>query len=387
MDFPNLHHSANFYWPTKKNILPKPGNVKAYRLKSEIDAFASLNQNPVFNKAKWLAFYKHILIPIEQTEQALAHCLDKNDAQERAQIALMAQAVSARQAQLKAVLFSLPQFRQCIKELSEHEQNTLVREILECCPEPHTAQTAATLQHLLRSYETLSCFEEGDTPLHTAIKLGEFRYEETLNNCSRFINVPNKAGKTPLDVCQELLDKTNTEPVNVGKDLRLTMQYLLGYGAVANHTIVDKEQSASYQFQSVYFERIKHIITYQQLKEVIRDVGEDHSFCLKFKKKMVIECIKRFSTRHANHPHLGQFLVQLKRDVNNEIAEYKYLRQLRSHLWLIRQIRGLYGWTSTQGEINTLIGHYLDKPNRECGSKTLDESKQHSIIWVSTVSC
>ena len=88
---------------------------------------------------------------------------------------------------------------------------------------------------------------------------------------------------------------------------------------------------------------------------MLRDIGEDHSYCLKFKKKIAVECIKQFIDSHKNVPGLDLLLTQLKKEISDEIPEFKYIRQLRSSLWIIRQIRGLYGWTSTQSEINSLI--------------------------------
>ncbi len=397
LDFPNLSYSANAYWPTKKSVLANPWNEKEYHCDEEVEAFANLSQVAAFKKAKWLSFYKHILIPPKLNELILEQSLDKNKERDRAQIALIAQAISARQASLRAMLFSLKEFHHFVQELSEEEKYSLVNEIVDFCPAPYKKTITNKLRRSLSFYEHLCpansrehraglyrpvpkdlstvstkqfssaldfkrSIEEGDTPLHTAIKLGDFRYEESLGMFGHLINKKNKAGKTPLDCAFEMSSEEDLHPQDVRKDLLLTMKYLLKYGAIESDEFKlfnSKEHIENYQFQTQYINRAKQIDNYEALKELLRDIGEDHSYCLKFKKKIVVECIKQFIVSHKNHLNLAVLLTQLKKEISDEVPELKYIRQLRSSLWIIRQIRGLYGWTTTQGELNTLINQTL----------------------------
>jgi hypothetical protein len=372
LNFPNLQDSSNAYWPTKKSIIPNPWNPKGYHSDEEVDAFAGLSHVAAFKKAKWLSFYKHILVTTELSELALAECLDKSNANDRAQIALMAQAVSARQARLKSVLFSLPEFRDLVSRLSTTEKSSLMNELLDACPLEHKERIGISLTKALAFYETYclrAAFEEGDTPLHTAIKLGDFRYEETLSTFGHLVNHKNKAGKTPLDTCLELLSQTSASK-DIRRDLRFTMKYLLKAGAHQSDAFKafnEREQIEGYQFQTLYINKAQQTKTYEDLKELLRDIGEDHSYCLKFKKKMAVECIKQFINHNFDNPQLPHLLTQLKKDISTEAPEVKYIRQLRSRLWIIRQIRGLYGWTSTQGEINVLINQHVgSKKHSSC---------------------
>lgn len=105
-------------------------------------------------------------------------------------------------------------------------------------------------------------------------------------------------------------------------------------------------------------------MSYESFKEILRNLGEDYRFGLKFKKNLAVECIKQFIQVNTGCAGFTDKLEQLKNEINGnssaeEAADLKYIRQLRSRLWVIRQLRGLYGWTSTQWEINTLINQTL----------------------------
>ncbi len=434
LNFPNLYYSSNNYWPTKLSVLSNPWSDRAYHHLDELCAFAHLADIHEFNKAKWLCFYKHILIPSELNEMLLVHCLNKHTAEGRAHIALIMQAITARQASLRAVLFSLKEFRQFIENLSIKETEDLLKEIMDfypksnylsCHPEwyegspefKHSTllgdlssqatqddvravtpkQEKKKIQSQLKSSLafhkslcTQSVFTEGDTPLHTAIKLGDFRYEETLGNYAHLINVNNKEGKTALDCALDLFLKKERfsdspfeltegcgEPRRVDcslleliltaseeskedilYNLPLIMKYLLQYGAKESDYFKSFNKSKlieHYQYQNPYILRAKQIKNYEELKELLRDLGEETHYCLKFKKKITVECVKQLIKSQPNSAYLNKLLIQLRKDINEQVPELKYIRQLRSNLWIIRQIRGLYGWTTTQGELNNVI--------------------------------
>lgn len=122
-DFPNLRNSTNGYWPTRINYFCNPWGSKEYHNSKETEAFAHLADVPEFKKAKWMAFYKHILIPIESIKEALEECLDETKAMDRSQISLIAQATVARQARLRSVLFSIKEFREFVCTLTKEEHD------------------------------------------------------------------------------------------------------------------------------------------------------------------------------------------------------------------------------------------------------------------------
>ncbi len=370
LNFPNLSSSSNIYWPTKLNFITKPWDPKAYLSSHETEAFSLLAKQPEFKRAKWLAFYKHILLSQGLMNEVLEECLDNRVPYERARTALLTEATVARQARLRAVLFSIKEFRDCIASLKPEEHEFLLHDLLESSSEleipAETIDSMFLYQELCQSQQL---FEEGDTPLHVAIKLGDYRYEETIQMFGHFINVKNKAGKTPLDVALYMLGTAEQEPNDIRINVRFTMQHLLENGAEKSEQFElfnEDEDIESYKLQTPYLDLAGCAKTYEKLKNVLKDIGEDHNFCLKSKKNLAIQCVDQFIKMNKNHPDMRSILEQLKRDMNgesskSECAPLLYIRQLRSRLWIIRLIRGLYGTTSTQTEINEIVDKELER--------------------------
>jgi hypothetical protein len=365
----SLKHSSNSYWPTKFSYFSNPFDNKEYHSYADIEAFARLDTNPQFNKAKWKSFLKHILMSSELIEQTLKECADARKATERANITLISQATTARLARLRAALFSIKEFRDYVSSLNEDERLDLLNEVLPA--HLNKDQFAPQVQYSLSQYHDLCKvgFEAGDTPLHTAIKLGQYRYEETLAMFGEFINVKNTAGKTPLDIALERVDYPEGDVQDMQKDARYIIKHLLINGA--EKTAAYQESGIGptikkYRFKNPYLEGINATMHYQHFKAVLRDIGEDHRLCLKSKKNLALECVKRFIRVNQNHPHFESRLLRLRNDLNGESSEeegagVKYIRQLRSKLWIIRQLRGLYGMSSTLWEMNELIDTALEQ--------------------------
>lgn len=360
LSFPNLRYSANSYWPTKFGYLAHPFDNKEFHSYAEVAAFADLAASPNFVKAKWKSFYKHILIPTALIEERLKGSVDMNKPIDRAHVAVISQAMSARLAHLRAVLFSIKDFRDEVMNIDDESFLREVGLLDENAP--------AQIEH----YRDLctQCFDEGDTPLHTAIKLGEYRYVESIRMFGQFINVKNAAGKTPLDVALEL---DGPAPTNISKDMKNIMKHLLGHGARKTKAFTaahSEGEIEGYVFPNPYFARIAlnppyHDESGEDFKNILRDIGEDHTLCLKYKKNRAIECITQWIKVKKNEPGFQLELEQLKSDINNQSSEeeaagLKYIRQLRSKLWVIRQLRGLYGATTTQSVINDTVNQALE---------------------------
>ena len=128
LDFPDLKDSANRYWPTKQSILYHPWQDKEYGTYAEVDSFASLADVEEFNNAKWMTFYKHILIPVESIKKSLTQGFDENDPYDRSQLNMVLQAAVARQARLRAVLFSVKEFRDFVHNMSEQTKDTILNQ-------------------------------------------------------------------------------------------------------------------------------------------------------------------------------------------------------------------------------------------------------------------
>lgn len=356
LNFPHLSKSSNGYWPAKYSYLANPFDGKDYFHRFEIEAFASLKHSEEFKKAKWLNFYKHTLISREAIESALETSFDSKKPSERAQIALISQSVVARQARLKAVLFSIQAFRDFVRTLSSEQLRWA---------EAETDQGQQIQVRVAQDQELLKCIDDGDTPLHIAIKMGDYRYEETLQSFGQYLNVKNKAGETPLDVAL----KMSRDVQDVRKDSYAIMNHLLNHHAEETEALNNsglKPMLLHYHHQSDHEKKAKLANSYDQLKDILERIGCDHRFCLKEKKNLATACIKHFIEANQSNPSLYRVLVRLQKDINGysskeEQASLLYIRQLRSKLWIIRQIRGLYGWTSTQGEVNQIINKEIER--------------------------
>ncbi|CAM2857479.1 Dot/Icm T4SS effector AnkK/LegA5 [Legionella worsleiensis] len=366
LNFPYIRDSANSYWPTKPSLFPNPWNSKEYRYEPEVASFAQLRHLPEFKKAKWLSFYKHILLTDELIKTSLTQCLDEHKAIDKAQIAQITQAAVARQAQLRAVLFSIKEFRLFLLNVTADEKKRLLDDIIpkdeKIAPRfiENIENTLKTHQDLCHSVDGI---DDGDTPLHIAIKLGDYRYEETLQKFGHLINEKNNQGKTPLDCALDKVQQVAADSDDVRQDIRFTMRHLLEHGAIKSKAFQHFnrcEKVEDYKYLTSYLDRVIQAASYQQFKDILCDIGEDHRFCLKSQKNLAIACVSRYLKSNRDNPELKKILVQLKHDINGhstplECAGLFYIRQLRSRLWIVRKIRGLMGWTTTQGEINALI--------------------------------
>ena len=178
-EFPHLHDSGNYYWPTKLSFWFRRCNRKVYVDKDDCAAFTDLNRNQNFITAKWNMFLQHTQIKLDDLATAIKSAFNTQTDLGHAQYLMIMNAVAARQAQLRANLLATPAFRQHLKT---------------------TASTAYA--------EILPHIDENDTPLHCTIRLGAYRYHETVRSFSAFINTPNLANHTPLDIL--LLQIKNT---------------------------------------------------------------------------------------------------------------------------------------------------------------------------------
>lgn len=374
LKFPTIL-SENNYWPARMNNKLWSWKEKAYISKEEVNAFAGLSQVAEFKAAKWLSLYKHILIPTELTQLVLSDSTDRKNNISRAETALITHSVVARQAHLRAALFSLPEFRDFISQLSQTDKQTLINEILQSCPEDHKARIIKEIERSFLFYQQLieqQCFEAGDTPLHAAIKLGDFRYEETMGMYGRYTNVKNQSGQTALNCALARVPFTEAHPADIRRDPIYTMKCLLKHGATPSEELKNyaaKHKFENYQFQTPLVRKAKHINTYYELKFLLRDIGEEHSYCLKSKKQLAVECVRQFIINNKTNPKLPAYLDNLKKEITQEVPELKYIRQLRSRLWVVRQIRGLYGCTTTQGQIGSLIAGY-SKQAKGCNNNS-----------------
>ncbi len=373
LNFPDLQDSANHYWPTYKRLIV-PDDTKTFSSQAERTAFADLKNDPEFNRYKWKRFLKCILIPEPLMRKALAIHLDEHNAKDVAEISLITQALNERTMKLRAVLLSIPEFRFYLN--STHGQNDIkaIQQefsdyMAESLPKQNDIATSLLNQINKKSAQYVSVcsnnssypIEAGDKPLHVCIKLGEFRFDESKKAFYSDLNTPNPVNrKLPIDIAAEMAMtyKIGSEKINPGQDPFCIIRHLLSEGARMTpkvNTVLKAKgiNIENYQFQSQYYER--DIKNYTELKTLIAEISKDPNLSLKTKKIIAVNVIQQ-QIKLLDAQELKQFKNDLNGTANTPIApEFLFISQLRSSLWIVRAIRGLYGNSSTKSEINTLI--------------------------------
>lgn len=390
-NFPNIADSQNHYWPTSKRFFAPLNDPKTYKDDEEIKAFANLAGDKNFQRAKWREFYKHVLIPPASIEARLNTIFDKKDPEDREQIVLIQQAVIARQARLRAVLFSLPKFRKYIKCLKKNERVALRKEIvhfngdhflLAQKPEQNSLEEDLQQQFLKKTNKRLvkkmrkdkalcqllpdeGGFRAGDTPLHAAIRLGDFRYKDTWDDFKQFYNTANNSGQTPLDVAIFCASRVPQKTANLSKDYLAIIYYFLTRNVSKpnfDYSLI-KERG----IPCPYIRRTRRAKGAKEFQRILIKLRRDERYpSLKMKKNITICClwvfIEEMQARHQAGYALKQ-LQQIKDNLNG--PDLKFISQLRSRLWIVRKFRGLYGNTQTKKVMDGLLTREINRLKRQ----------------------
>lgn len=389
--FPDLQDSLNHYWPTKKRIWVRSGDDKVYTSFEEMEAFKNLKDDPEFNQAKWKRFLKGVFLTDELMQVALGLHLNKNNPNDLAKVELIAQAMNERLIQLRANLLSIEEFRAYV--ISQEGQDDLqslineyeayINDVLEHC-ELGTKNPGEFREELLKGVRESAEFckdccrvnpgrpelavQTGDTPLHVAIRIGQYRFEESEKAYGNYWNSLNKEtqSKQPIDVAVEMarnyiIDSNREDPA---KDPFAVIQDLLQRGAKRTpeleHLLEEKKLVIEhYRFNSKYYSL--PVKNYADLKKIITEIGSDLKLSLKTKKNIVLDLVNQHLNK-LTKDECGQFQADLNGGYNRPIApEFLFISQLRTNLWIIRMIRGLYGMSSTRFELNSLLFNHSTK--------------------------
>lgn len=370
-NFPDLKDSGNHYWPTRKRLRIHYDESKAYSKFEERAAFRQLKEDQEFNRYKWKRFLKHILIPEELMQNALSSHLDPDNPKDAAEIHLITQAMHERVIKLRAVLLSMPEFREYLNgEHSVEDINALQLELTKYMKEAfgnhhelhiRTQDEMNNRAALCLNYANpRMTIPTGDTPLHTLIRLGEFRFDQSQKAFGNYLNKANANGELPIDVAAKMAEsyEAGSEKTDPGKDPLSIIKYLIGQGAEitpkVSQVLAKKDINIEeYRFQSHYYDR--EVNDYSDLKALITEIGQDYHLSLKTKKIITANLITQH-IKQLSQEELKQLRADLNGNDKQPIApEFLFISQLRSSLWIVRIIRGLYGNSSTRMELNELI--------------------------------
>lgn len=355
--FPRVKDSGNHYWPDKTRYCVNATDPKIYSDFKECKAFQDLGKLREFKLAKWHEFYKHILKQNTAIEASLAQALKIEDPIERAQLDLITQAAIARLSQLKVVLFSIPEFREVV--VSTDNEALLNRYQNQALPFDY-----AKLKEQMDFYKSCcnsNFFDAKDTPLHVAIRLGDFRYYESWRDFKKFANQSNSRGETPLDLALKLAEEKAVASKDPRSDPCFIVKFLLKQG-VKQTTCYKKfcknypnVNLRNYRFPTIYLNEARTASTSQDLKTLFAKLSKDSRFSLKMKKNLSIACMKAFINNKNFAPNFIKIVREFQQALNDGAPELQFIRQLRSSLWIVRIIRGLFGNTSTQAAITNLL--------------------------------
>lgn len=385
-NFPFLHFSKNHYWPTTLRHPLFPSPYKQYLDSQEREAFISLRTDPDFVKAKWQAFYKHILIPAELIRHDLEKVNNMDNPVERSRVAMIVQSAIERQAKLRSVLFSIPEFRSYVSGLSENDRKDMADEIAYGVELPENKRFSDLVHADLKKHQDVindNVIQPGDTPLHVAIRMGDYRYNETCKMFSRYLNTPNHLKEKPLDVVVNRINNDETITTRCLSNNILAIAKHLSKHAVKTPAYLGldnskKEAIYSQNYASVYLAKLSSITNAKQLVKLISKLGEDTRYDLKMKKDIAIEVVSRYIQVNKNNPDLKVILTTFRNELNGNPSKHKainpglfFIHQLRSNFWFIRILRGLYGKTSTLVDLNSVIDKGLAKTPKPAYAGTL----------------
>ncbi|MBL7478403.1 Dot/Icm T4SS effector AnkK/LegA5 [Legionella bononiensis] len=373
INFPDLRDSGNHYWPTHGRFAVKFNDDRAYINTRERNAFSSLKNDPEFNQYKWKRFLKCIMVPEQLMKSAMALHLDPSNPKDASDINLITQATHERVIKLRAVLFSIPEFREYLNsEHGKNDLNTIKQEFNQ-----YMAESLINQNSLIRSIkndiesqsdrylelcssEQETLIKEGDTPLHINIRLGEYRFDESQKAFNEYLGSANFEGQSPIEVAADMAQsyEPGSEQINPGKDPLCVIRHLLSQGAKMTPKVAEVLESKgvdieNYHFRSQYYD--KTIANYADLKAVMGEISQDPDLSLKNKKTIAVNVISQH-IKSLSSEEIKQLKNDLNGTKNNPIAsEFLFISQLRSSLWIVRAIRGLYGNSSTKMELNSLI--------------------------------
>lgn len=408
--FPVLMDSGNHYWPARSAFLCDYRHSKAYTL-SEISAIAQLSQDKQFIKAKWRALYKHILIPEVIIRDAVSAGFD-DSLQGKAYIDLVTNAVIARQARLRSALLAIPQFRIFLQEMSRDDRYRLYEEI--SADEPIQRSLRKIDRTYRRQCQAGGAFKEGDTPLHAAIRIGDYRYDESHRHYQSYLKMLNRDKQTALDLVIAQWHSFNNLPLEkqavIKQDVRKNPEYiiydLIQRGLKAKvytddlkeiKRLIKCREWNSFAWDSAYVHQARNMHSREDLLNLFGTISADLRLTLKMKKQISVYCLKAYISANKNADYVDQLfkdLTALKLDLKGAkgIApnpQMQFIRQLRSQLWIVRQIRGLLGGSSTQVEMNDIIVHERRVLNRmrhghrffqEQANALLDRNKPKDMV-------
>lgn len=376
--FPDLRHSGNHYWPTKKAFFV--AGDKAYQSLQDRLAYQSLKHDPDFEFAKWQRFLKQAVIPSELLGKGLKKTLDDapNTAEAKSALAMVLRATSSRFSELRVALVEVPEFRKFILENESQAKKFILNELQQYatnlgCSEDEINAYREEVSNSLKSIMKASIASNSHTALHTAVIAQAYRCFETGEYFYSDLNNKDSQGLTALDQAISYYElyslKVNTQDgiaeqneynqrmrtyyADVVCDLtRYKAEYTKMDSAAFQKMLAEAKQTCSLGLQPL-------VCSLTEFKQKLEHIRSQPMGTLKHDKMCALELLRR--------AHLSRDeLVQLHEELQPTEPEgaLKFIKELRSEIWIVKYIRGAYGTTATSRDMLSCIDSKIAELDR-----------------------
>lgn len=372
--FPDLQDSGNHYWPTKRAIFTS--GSKAYHNDEDRAAYKELKDDLEFQKAKWKRFLKQAVLPPGYLSRCLRQPLltANTDPEMESTLTIVQRANSSKIAELRTRLLSIPQFKEYLEEHFVEASQSIIDEIEEycikmMCTERERQQYKRETLNMLHSINEACQQYTPETALHAAIQTQSYRCFESAKYFKNILNNTDQEGKTPLDFAiarfHECEERLRTHPKNP-KAVELK-QMQVYYADV----ILDLDQhQGKHHFSEVEYSRVLATVkTTSSASILIPRINtlEDFKYYLGVMRNSPLQTLKQdkvYAVKLLEKADLSEEeLLQLKDELNMKEppGHLKFIKELRSEIWIIKKIRGVYGETGTVSQMKTCIDQKLQQ--------------------------
>lgn len=386
--FPDLLDSGNHYWPTKHALFVK--GDKAYQSEADRSAYKSLKNNEQFAQAKWRRFLKQTVVPNDFIVRCLKQPLERADVDpEMANtLTVVQRATASRMSELRIALVEVPEFRRYLAEHGDEAQKSIISEISQHaasigCSEEEIKKYSFAVKEAIKSMVLASELSTSDTPLHTAVHTQSYRSYETAKLFKDSLNNVDKDGLTALDhaLSQFEIACSALKNINAEQEVtRVAWGYYESMQMYSADVICDLSRNgAAYtqknaeQYQEILAlaqkrNSLSMLPVVKSLDDYKKTLGIIRSNTMSSLKNDKVSAVVLLEKAHLNKDELEQLREELIPD--EPAAPLKFIKELRSEIWIVKKIRGAYGDTSTLDEMQTLIKEKI---------KALDSKNEGSI--------
>lgn len=376
LGFPDLRYSGNHYWPTKRAFLAY--GDKAYQNNEDREAYKSLKDDLQFQHAKWQRFFKQAIIPQELVIKSLKNTLETVpvNPETASTLAIVQRATASRISELKIALVELAEFRAFMTSHHAQAQKLICDELRHHaialgCSETEIAAYEYEMNFAVQSLLIASMLSTSQTALHTAVLTQSYRCYETRTYFYSGFNAKDAQGWTALDraiCCFELYTNSLSAQFSLSDIQQAHCHKMITYYADVICDLQRLEVSCT----------VKDAINY---RKILTQAQQHNSLALlpvvtslaEYKKEL--EIMRSYSLRTLKHDKVcalalldkavlsKEDLLQLKTELGptEPEAPLKFIKQLRSEIWIVKKIRGAYGSTTTSQDMLGCIDRKIAK--------------------------